>query len=106
MLPRLAVPLVAVLATVGIPCGFRLPPLFHKPLRCAALNPVGAHSDVAAGLVWAFQEAGCNMSSYIINEFAIKVRFEVHEAYPLPKPRLLPFVGRHGAVVQGRLPRR
>ncbi|KAL4422296.1 hypothetical protein ABPG75_008493 [Micractinium tetrahymenae] len=33
--------------------------------RCAIYNGARFHSDVAAGLAWAFQEAGCNVTMYV-----------------------------------------
>ncbi|KAL4422298.1 hypothetical protein ABPG75_008495 [Micractinium tetrahymenae] len=34
------------------------------PQHCAIYNGVRFHSDVAAGMAWAFQEAGCEVSTY------------------------------------------
>ncbi|PRW45613.1 rab s geranylgeranyltransferase component A 2 [Chlorella sorokiniana] len=34
-------------------------------LRCAVINNVSTHLDVAAGLAWALQEAGCSVTCYL-----------------------------------------
>ena len=46
----------------------------HRKPRCAVINNVPWHLDVAAGMAWAFQEAGCSVTTYIPqNAFGIQV---------------------------------
>ncbi|KAI7842453.1 hypothetical protein COHA_004092 [Chlorella ohadii] len=37
----------------------------RRQLRCAVINNVSTHLDVAAGLAWALQEAGCSVTCYL-----------------------------------------
>ncbi|KAL4425034.1 hypothetical protein ABPG77_001812 [Micractinium sp. CCAP 211/92] len=41
------------------------PELKRRQPRCAVYSGVRFHADVAAGLLWAFQEAGCTVTAYM-----------------------------------------
>ena len=94
-LALLCVTLLAV-PWVGQPSFSVLKSLGAKRVRrCAVINPVGFHADVAAGFAWAFQvlrvmhalwrcqhgttaidacvqEAGCNVTAYLVDGYNIK----------------------------------